>query len=117
MIVIFVDVACLNWFALFLQKKLDWAGYPVTAFQAVWPRRNIPLATTVLLSFIATAGGQVQFRSKACVAEACIDIGGNHVGEPWWLMPARWKVPRRPVPVLVRRPKPTAKKTGDSMMR
>jgi len=54
MIVIFVMLVCLNWFAPFLQKlglgKLP-GDLRFKLFGRDW---NIPLATTVLLSFIAT---------------------------------------------------------------
>lgn len=54
MIVIFVMLVCLNWFAPFLHKlglgKLP-GDLRFKLFGRDW---NIPLATTVLLSFIAT---------------------------------------------------------------
>jgi Protein of unknown function (DUF2905) len=54
MIVIFVMLVCLNWFAPFL-RKLGLGRLPgdlrFKLFGRDW---NIPLATTVLLSFVAT---------------------------------------------------------------
>ena len=54
MIVIFVMLVCLNWFAPFLQKlglgKLP-GDLRFKLFGRAW---NIPLTTTILLSFAAT---------------------------------------------------------------
>ena len=54
MIVIFVMLVCLNWFAQFLQK-LGLGKLPGDLrFKLLGRDWNIPLTTTILLSFAAT---------------------------------------------------------------
>lgn len=54
MIVIFVMLVCLNWFAPLLHK-LGLGRLPGDLNFRLWGRDwNIPLTTTVLLSFVAT---------------------------------------------------------------